>query len=74
MLSQDEVAELKKFARVNEDFIDFLRDAAIEYEDTSLETSYSLMRLVQVFRPEGTIARKKVAEYQLKLDIPVGDA
>ena len=48
--------------------IDAIRDAAIFYENTDLNTALELMTVAHRLRPKGTVIIRKLEEYKKKLD------
>lgn len=49
-------------------FVDTLRDAAIEFEQHNIKTSYALMLIARSLRPSGSLIRKKINEYEAELN------
>ncbi|HFU75602.1 MAG TPA: hypothetical protein ENK66_05075 [Arcobacter sp.] len=56
-------------ARISEEDIDALRDAAILLENIDLKKAYRLMSIAYYNRPSGLHIRNKVLEYKAKLNI-----
>lgn len=52
-----------------ENYVDLLRDDALNLEKTDLKMAYSLMKRALELRPRGPLIKKKIAEYEEKLGI-----
>lgn len=54
---------------INADDINYLRDLAIELEQTNIKISLDLMLIAQKLRPNGTFIKQKIALYRSQLKI-----
>ncbi len=51
-------------ADVPAEFVNAVRDAAVDYEKRNVSTSYALMNIAKLFRPKGPVILRKIAEYE----------
>lgn len=65
----DLLRDINESEIINEADIDYIRDAAIQYENIDIKFSLKLMLLANKLRPEGPYIHGKMKEYQKKIEI-----
>jgi hypothetical protein len=51
-------------ATIDDSYADVCRDAAVSFEESSIETAYKLMSLAHQIRPHGPVIKKKLSDYK----------